>query len=317
MVHSIQLYSQALEQINHQQDPAMVCQLYSNMGAVYSLLAAYEEPADCFRQAVIVYNRAAAISAETASTQEHAMLCNSLGSVYWKLSHYDHEDQVEQHLGLAIEAYQQALPGYDPEAQPLDYAAVQNNIGITYWSLAKHSSSVELYEWAIAAYQDALTYRTPATDPAACAITYNNLALAYWDLSKEAAVDRMQRSIYQQDAVVAFESALAIAAEVNALSESDRAAIHHCLGDVHMQMVEITASEDDIADTLQKSLHSYLQSIEDLPEESPSFQPRLAAIVANLQFHYDYIGLSGQQNALNQIPPRLIPYVMPMLAASA
>ena len=317
MVHSIQLYSQALEQINHQQDPAMVCQLYSNMGAVYSLLAAYEEPADCFRQAVIVYNRAAAISAETASTQEHAMLCNSLGSVYWKLSHYDHEDQVEQHLGLAIEAYQQALPGYDPEAQPLDYAAVQNNIGITYWSLAKHSSSVELYEWAIAAYQDALTYRTPATDPVACAITYNNLALAYWDLSKEAAVDRMQRSIYQQDAVVAFESALAIAAEVNALSETDRAAIHHCLGDVHMQMVEITASEDDIADTLQKSLHSYLQSIEDMPEESPSFQPRLAAIVANLQFHYDYIGLSGQQNALNQIPPRLIPYVMPMLAASA
>ena len=317
MVHSIQLYSQALEQADRQQDPAMVCQLYSNMGAVYSLLAAYKEPADCFRQAVIVYNRAVAISVETASTQEHAMLCSSLGSVYWKLSHYDHEDQVEQHLSLAVEAYQQALPGYAPEDQPLDYAAVQNNIGITYWSLARHKSSVEMYECAITAYQDALTYRTPTTDPAACVITYNNLALAYWDLSKETAVDRMQRSTYQQDAIVAFESALAVASEVNALSEADRAAIHHCLGDVHMQMVEIAASEDDIAATLQKSLQSYLQSIEDVPEESPSFHPRLAAIVANLQFHYDYIGLSGQQNALNQIPPRLIPYVMPMLAVSA
>ncbi|MEM8503114.1 MAG: tetratricopeptide repeat protein [Cyanobacteria bacterium P01_D01_bin.1] len=318
MVHSIQLYSQALEQVDPQRDPAMVCQLYSNMGAVYSLLAAYKEPADCFRQSVIVYSRASAISVKTASPQEHAMLCNSLGSVYWKLSHYDEDEQkIEQHLRLAIEAYQQALPGYDPNTQPLDYAAVQNNIGITHWSLAKHLSSIEMYEWAIAAYRDALKYRTPETDPAACAITHNNLALAYWDLSKEDTVERTQKCTYQQNAVAAFESALSIAAAVNALSDMDSAAIYHCLGDVYMQMVEITAATDDIAETLQKSLYSYLQSIDGVTEESPSFQPRVAAIVANLQFHYEYIGLSGQQNALNQVPPRLIPYVMPMLSSSS
>ena len=310
MVHSIKLYSEALEQPDSQQNPTMACQLYSNMGAVYSLLAAYIEPAPCFQQAAVVYGRAIVISAETAPLQEQAMLCNSLGSVYWKLSHYDRTDE---HLRLAIGAYEQALPGYDPKAQPLDYAAVKNNLGITYWSLAKHESSIETYKQAIAAYEEAIIYRTPETDPTACAITYNNLALAYWDLSKDDAVERTQRTIYQQNAVAAFESALEVAERVNALSEMDSAAIHHCLGDVYMQMVEITASTADIAETLQKSLQSYIQSVNGITDESPLFQSRLSAIVANLQFQYEYIGLSSQQTGLNQIPPWLIPFVMPML----
>ncbi len=310
MIHSVKLYSEALEKLDPQQNPVMVCQLYSNMGAVYSLLAAYIEPAPCFQQAVIVYNRAVMISAKTAPSQEQSMLCNSLGSVYWKLSHYE---QTNQNLRLAIGAYQQALPGYDPEAQPLDYAAVQNNIGITCWSLAKHESSVEAYEKAIAAYKEALIYRTPKNDPAACAITYNNLALAYWDLSKDNAVEQSRKAIYQQSAVTAFEFALETAEGVEALSNMDSAAIYHCLGDVYMQMVDITASTEKIAEMLQKSLHSYIRSVDDLTDESPSFQSRLAAIVANLQFQYEYVGLSSQQTGLNQIPPWLIPYVMPIL----
>ncbi|MGB3788965.1 MAG: tetratricopeptide repeat protein [Phormidesmis sp.] len=310
MIHSIKLYSQALEQLDPQQNSAMVCQLYSNMGAVYSLLAAYLEPAPCFQQAVIVYSQAVTISAKTAPPQEQSMLCNSLGSVYWKLSHYE---QTEQNLRLAIEAYQQALSGYDPVPQPLDYAAVQNNLGITYWSLAKHESSIEAYEKAIAAYKEALIYRTAETDPAACAITYNNLALAYWDLSKDSAVEQSQKASCQQNAVTAFESALETAEGVDALSDMDSAAVYHCLGDVYMQMIDITASTEEIAQMLQKSLQSYIHSVDGLTDESPLFQPRLSAIVANLQFQYEYIGLSSQRTGLNQIPPWLIPYVMPIL----
>ncbi len=310
MIHSIKLYSEALEQLDLQQNPTMVCQLYSNMGAVYSLLAAYIEPAPCFKQAVVVYNRAVTISTQTAPPQEQSMLSNSLGSVYWKLSHYE---ETEQNLRLAARTYQQALPGYDPDVQPLDYAAVQNNLGITYWSLAKHESSVEVYEKAIAAYKEALIYRTAEADPAACAITYNNLALAYWDLSKDSAVDQSQKPTYQQNAITAFESALEIAEGIDALSDMDSAAVYHCLGDVYMQMVDITASTKEIAQVLQKSLQNYIQSVDGLTDESPLFQPRLSAIVANLHFQYEYVGLSSQQTGLNQIPPWLIPYVMPIL----
>ncbi|MBE9061289.1 tetratricopeptide repeat protein [cf. Phormidesmis sp. LEGE 11477] len=303
MVQSIQIYSRALEQ----QDATMSCQIYSNIGAVYSLLATYGDSAFCLQQAAAVYNQAIMLSSSTETPLEHATLCNSLGSVYWKLSHHD---QTDQHLRLAIGAYQEALSGYDLADHALDYAAVQNNLGIARWSLAKHEASIDKYEQAIGAYQEALVYRTAEIDPAACAATYNNLALVYWDLAKENAVELTQKLVYQQAAIAAFNATLKTAEDCDILSDMDTAAIYHCLGDVHMQMLEFTDTETKRADALQKSLHSYIQSIAGLTEDSPLFQPRLAAILANLQFHYEHKGLPGQQAALNQLPPWLIPYVV-------
>ena len=305
LVHSIEIYSLALEQ----QEATMACQIYSNIGAVYSLLATYREPVFCLQQATAAYNQAITLSSQTQTPQERATLCNSLGSIYWKLSHHD---QTDQNLHLAIGAYQEALQGYDLEDQTLDYAAVQNNLGIACWSLAKRDSSIAQYEAAIAAYQAALVYRTSENDPAACAVTYNNLALAYWDLSKEAAVELAQKMIYKRHAITAFDAALETAEGRNILSDADTAAIYHCLGDVYMQMLEGTTG-DQTSDALQKALDSYIRSIECLPEESPLFRRRLDAIVANLRFHYRHSAHSGQQNALSQLPPRLMPYVIPAL----
>ncbi|EDX87177.1 hypothetical protein S7335_4884 [Synechococcus sp. PCC 7335] len=309
MVYSTQFYSQALEQ----QDPTMAGQIYSNVGAVYSLLASYRYPVFCLQQAIAAYNQAITLGSHAHTPREQATLYNSLGSSYWKLSHHD---QTDQHLRLAIRAYQAALQSYDSGARDLDYAAVQNNLGIACWSLAKRESSIALYEQAITAYQAALVYRTCESDPAACAVTYNNLALAYWDLSKEDIVERTEKTIYQRNAIAAFNAALKTAKDRSILSDTDTATIYHCLGDVYMQMVEVTPEdepEDEIADALQKALHSYIQSIGCLTEASPLFQPILAVILRNLRFHYKYGGLAGQQNALNQLPSRLIPYMMPAL----
>ncbi|MGB7086369.1 MAG: tetratricopeptide repeat protein, partial [Phormidesmis sp.] len=323
MVHSIQLYQEALTKIAAA-DPLradsgtasadssalqldIVGQLYSNMGAVYSMLAAYENPINYLKQAADTYHLALPLYSLESDPQEYATLQNSLGSVYWKLSHYD---AVETHLHRAISAYNEALLGYVPAQQPLDYAAVQNNLGITYWSLAKHERAVFFLKHAIAAYRDALNYRTPEVDPAASAITYNNLALAYWDLSKEGEVDIEHKSRYQKNAIKAFEAALNIGNATQSLNQPDMAAIYHCLGDVHAQMADTVPSLTDVADGLQKSLYSYLQAIDGLPSNSPLYQGRLDAIIANLRAHYDRLGLTGQQAALNRIPPLLLSQVM-------
>ena len=299
--------SQQPSQQPSQQYKGIVGQLYSNMGAVYTMLATCEDPLENLTHAARTYQRALPLISLVSDPEEYATLQNSLGSVFWKLSHYE---SAENYLHQAISAYNEALLGYKPEQQPLDYAAVQNNLGITYWSLAKHERPEFLLKHAIAAYRDALNYRTSEVDPAACAISYNNLALAYWDLSKHTHTDFAQKSRYQKNAVTAFEAALNISKLSGALSQMDSAAIYHCLGDVHAQMVETAASRNDIADSLQKSLYSYIKATEDLPTDSPAYPGRFGAIVANLRLHYDKLGLEGQQTALNRVPASLLPQVM-------
>ncbi|MEO1621611.1 MAG: tetratricopeptide repeat protein, partial [Cyanobacteria bacterium J06632_3] len=307
MNHSIELYQEALAKIDAQEEPDMVCQLYSNMGAVYSILATYNEPTQHFQRAVNAYCQALRKCPLAVDPGEYATLNNSLGSVYWKLSHYE---DVVQNLQHAIAAYGQSLRAYDPASQPLQYASVQNNLGITYWSLAKHKNSTPALRNAITAYRDALNYRTPETDAAACAITYNNLALAYWDLSKDETVEAAPKLRYQKNAIIAFEAALRTAEGSQALSQKDITAIYHCLGDVHAQMVNVLTAENEIAVSLQKSLYSYVRSIEEVPEDTPIYQARLSAVVANLRSHKEQLGLASQQAALNRIPSALISQVM-------
>ena len=312
MSHSLQLYRDGLERLAQQPVATdITSQLYSNMAAVYSLLALYEEPVAYLNQAASTYLKALASVSKEIDPPEYATLQNSLGAVYWKLSQYD---QPTVYLQQATSAYKAALAIYRPEQAPLDYAAVQNNLGITYWTLAKHERAPFFLKHAIAAYRQALIYRTPAVEPVACAVTYNNLALAYWDLARDDAAEASQKTPYQKNAVIAFEAALRVGQAAAALSQPDSAAIYHCLGDVHAQMAATLSVPEAIAQSLHKSLHSYLKAIDGLSEEDPAFESRLAAIVANLRAHADQLGLSHQQSALNRVPSSLMPPVVALLS---
>ncbi len=345
MLHSIQLYKEALNKITLAETPPTLAtagtaelnfgpnsgsnsspiavnssptslaeQLYSNMGAVYSMLATYDEPIIYLQQAAAAYlNALLWVSVDTAP-KAYGILQNSLGSVYWYLSHYD---QVAVNLNQAIAAYNQALLGYSPQQHPLDYAAVKNNLGITYWSLAKHEQPALYLNYAIAAYRDALNYRTVDIDPSACVTTYNNLALAYWDLSKLDIniIGQEQRIRYQKNAVAAFESVLKISQSASdpsaaVLTVADTAAVYHCLGDMHNQMAAIATTPSEVASYLKKSLSSYVRAIEGLPSDAPAFQERLTAIVANVKAHQQKLGLPGQQLALAQVPSALLSEVL-------
>ncbi len=320
MLHSIQLYKEALKKMTLAETlptsanansslASLAEQLYSNMGAVYSMLATYDEPIIYLQQAAAAYlNALLWVSVETAP-KAYGILQNSLGSVYWYLSHYD---QIAVNLNQAIAAYNQALLGYSPQQHPLDYAAVKNNLGITYWSLAKHDQPALYLNYAIAAYRDALNYRTVEVDPSACATTYNNLALAYWDLSKlDVNIIGLEQQIrYQKNAVAAFESVLKISQSTHTLSAADSAAVYHCLGDMHTQMATLATTPSEVASNLKKSLCNYVRAIEGLSFEAPAFQERLAAIVANVKAHHQKLGLSGQHLALAQIPPALLSEIL-------
>jgi len=314
MNHSIELYSQALSKVDLTQSTDMACQLYSNLGAVFSMLAVHKDPVINFNKASKAYQKALSFCPMILDPIEFATLQNSLGSVYWKLSHYEqNKEQIPLYLQQAIVAYEQAGLGYDPPERPLDYAAVQNNLGITYWSMAKHKDTASALKRAIFAYRDALKYRTPQSDAAACAITYNNLALAYWDFSKVDDVGAKFKLRCQRSAVKSFDTALKTADIVGSLSKEDSAAIHHCLGDVCAQIAKNAPSQEEVINSLKRSLNGYVQAIDGVSMESPIFQTRLSAIVANLRSHREQINLASQQAALNQVPAHLISLVMQSL----
>ncbi|MEO0458322.1 MAG: tetratricopeptide repeat protein [Cyanobacteria bacterium P01_A01_bin.114] len=309
MQNSLDAYKAGIAQTDDKRQPDIASRLYSNVGAVHSTLAAYDQAVDNLKRSVQAYRQALPLCSIEQSADEYATLQNSLGSIYWKLSHYE---QPKTFLHRAITAYNEALRCRQPERVPADYAAVQNNLGIAYWSLSKHERTVFLLKHAIAAYRDALNYRTPLADPAGCASTYNNLGTAYWELANKVddTIDPADR--YRKNAIIAYEAALK-AAQIAAAQQPvalDLPAIHHCLGNIHDQLAMSAPQSAAITLHLGKAMRHYLTALKQQPKTAPTYEAMFNALVRNVRYHYDKLGINGQQQALNHLPANLLPEVM-------
>jgi tetratricopeptide (TPR) repeat protein len=312
MQRSLETYQTGLAKVDQKQAPDIASRLYSNLGAVYSTLATYDNAAENLRQAVQAYRQALPFTSADDFPEEYATLQNSLGSIYWKLSHYD---QAKSCLHRAIAAYNEALRARHPEKAPLDYATVQNNLGIAYWSLSKHERPIFLLKHAIAAYRDALNYRTPTAEPSACASTYNNLGTAYWELAKQVEPSQDPQNRYLQNAAIAYEAALKAAQRVSKVQGLglDLKSIHHCLGNVYDQLAKVTTSTSDMAAPLRKALFHYLAALGQADQTSDLYISLFSAVVRCIRTHYEKLGLVGQQQALSQLPPSLLSEVIQSL----
>ncbi|MEO1070169.1 MAG: tetratricopeptide repeat protein, partial [Cyanobacteria bacterium J06638_6] len=116
--------------------------IYGNLGTVYGLLANLDEPISCLEQAVAAYQRAIEQYPAAQAPLDYANLQNSLGAIHWRLSQYvapasPGKKRSQYHLAQAITAYGEALRHRKVDEAPLEYAMVQNNLGIAYWSLAQ------------------------------------------------------------------------------------------------------------------------------------------------------------------------------------
>lgn len=279
--------------------------LHSNLGAVYSALANYDDSVNHLKAAVSAYRQALSFCSVNTSPDEQGTLQNSLGSVYWKLAYYE---QPKPHLHRAIAVYNEALHCYPPETSPLDYAAVQNNLGIAYWSLSRNERPIFFLKHAIAAYRDALNYRTPNTDPTACASTYNNLGTAFWELANHPEAPADHQENYKQNAVIAYEAALK-ASELEP-SSLDLASIRHCLGSIYDKMARADDSQPNVIGNLDRALTHYIMALKETPKTAATYEPMFKALVRNVSIHYELLGLEGQKQALNQVPAELLPEVM-------
>jgi tetratricopeptide (TPR) repeat protein len=103
----------------------------------------------------------------------------------------------------AIERFQRLVTLAPRARVPLDWATIQDNLGIALWTLGARESGTSRLEEAVAAYRAALEERTRAPVPLQWAATQTNLGLALSTLgARESGTSRLE------EAVAAYRMAL-------------------------------------------------------------------------------------------------------------
>mgnify|MGYP002780523057 CR=1 FL=1 len=344
---SAQTYEKALQGGQAAIPADTLGRIAGNLGTVYGLLANLDDPVPCLQKSVTAYQTALEHSPAAQSPIDYANLQNSLGAIHWRLAQHSDVTSSEgpqHHLPLAIAAYSEALAHRSATEAPLEYAMIQNNLGIAYWSLAQHQQPVFLLERAIAAYRAALQYRTAESAPAGCAATANNLGTAYWDLAQHldsatkgprpaaasngqspAPAREDQRPISGvddrlstlQQAVAAYE--LALMAAETALRETpppalgfDLWATCHSAGVVHDQLAQALPEAETEAREhhLDAALRYYLLAYEGWRDSPHQMEVLITAMVYNAHVTYEMFGITGQQAVLSKLPGELLPQVL-------
>ncbi|MGF1460422.1 MAG: hypothetical protein ACFBSG_15525 [Leptolyngbyaceae cyanobacterium] len=307
LLDSSERYEAALSPISSGTDTRVLNRLHSNLGSVYSLLAAHQTPTHYLGKAVRAFHRALQyVSTETAA-EEYATLQTHLGTVYWSLSQYSQE---ATYLHRAITAYQEALNQTLPQQVPQIYAQLQNNLGIALWSLSRHERPIFLLERAVEAYRTTLAYRTLETDPIGYAATHNNLGTAYWDLGGQYEADTAAQQQAWRQAIAAYETAITAAEQVPAAELGfDLWATHHSVGVVYDQLAIALAPEAQAQEPLLlAALPHYVTALTGWQATATTTADvAFQALLRNLQLQARYLGIETQQRSLSQIPAAWLP----------
>ncbi len=150
-------------------------------------------------------------------------------------------------LEIVIAGYKQALLVYTREDFLLDWARIQNNLGIAYRNRIKEDKG-ENIEKAIACYQQALLVFTREDFPLLWAMTQNNLGIAYWERIKEDKGENIEKAIacYQQALLVYTREDFPL---LWAMTQNN-------LGNVYCDRIK-----EDKAENLEKAIACYQQAL--------------------------------------------------------
>jgi len=326
---AIQTYALALDKTTPQANSHTYAMIQNNLGSAYGDLAQYQDPANNLLKSVEAYESALRHRDPQEDTARDAATQNNLGTACWNLA--QHQQPIAR-LNQAIAAYHAALKHYTPQCEPMHYAMIQNNLGTAYWNLAQHLkpnpnpnlahftvSPTRLLQLAIAAYHTALHYRTLADVPASFAATQNNLGTAYWNLANLKTIAPDDRWQHLQQAIQAYEAAIAAVDVLSAQTEHrpaltfDVFATFNNLGLSYFQLAgdrhnNITSTQRQTL--LESALNQHLQALHGWEPLSDFYQTTLDYITQTARAFHSEFGIQGQTLALSKIPANLLPEVM-------
>ncbi|MBO8131938.1 MAG: tetratricopeptide repeat protein [Candidatus Marinimicrobia bacterium] len=179
--------------------------------------------------------------------KERAYAFFLLGDVYNKLSNYK---ETAENRKKAIKAYKEALKVITFERFPVQYAMIQNNLGIAYGTLAEVEDTVENCEKAIKAYNEALKVYTHNFFPMDYAMTQNNLGTAYRKLAE--VKDTVENC---EKAIKAFNEALKVYTPDR--FPIDYAKTQNNLGTTYGTLAEV----EDTVENCEKAIKAYNEAL--------------------------------------------------------
>ena len=179
-------------------------------------------------------------------------------------------------LNNSIQAYQEALLDYNKDDFPSDYAHIQNNLGVTYRTLAKVQDKAENSQLAISALKEALKVYSLDHLPKDYAETQNNLGVAYSSLA-----ETHDKEKNFQLAINAFNEALKIYS-LDYLPKN-YAETQNNLGVVYTSLVAV----QDRAENFQLAINAFnealkIYSLDYLPVELANTQVNLGCFYGTL-----------------------------------
>jgi tetratricopeptide (TPR) repeat protein len=315
---AIQAYQLALAKLDGATQPQVYTTLQNNLGAAFTDLARYENPAINLQRSIQAYRQSLQYRTVEFEPQRYASTQNNLGTTYWNLAQLQ---EPVTNLKRAIASYVEALQHYNAPEEPLSYGMIHNNLGTAYWNLAQHENPRESLLRAIAAYQRALHYRTLEQAPAAFAATQNNLGTAFWHLADHFKSQPEQRLSNLQQAINAYEAAV-LAAEAlqrNAQQLSlnfDASATRNNLGLAHFLVgtdAQLPMDGAERSAHLQAAIVHQVRALEAWQDQPDLRKTTFNTLVQTIRTLYDIGGLTAQNAALSQIPGDLLAEVLAQL----
>lgn len=315
---AIQAYQLALAKLTAEEVPHTYSMIQNNLGAAYSDLARYKEPAESLEQSIRAYEEALRYRRADNEPLKYASTQNNLGTAYWNLA--QHQSSVAN-LRSAIAAYKDALFYYSPESEPLNWAMIHNNLGTAYWNLAQYEQPETWLPLATAAYQEALKYRTPDITPAPCAATQNNLGTAYWHLADHSQNQPKLQAEYLEKCIVAYNQALALTQELSRKDPPiavnfDVFATYNNLGLAHYQLAtepQFSLNQPSKSAHLDAALEQHIKACTGVAAKSDAYQTALSYIIKTIRAIYQESSTAGQNRALSKVPGQLLPEILPRL----
>lgn len=298
--------------------PQTYAMIQNNLGAAYGDMARYRDLAKNLRHSIAAYEEALYYRTAENNALKYGSTQNNLGTAYWHLA--QHENAPEN-LQAAIAAYTEAGKHYDPEGDPLNWAMIQNNLGTAYWNLSQHETRENHLRSAIDCYEKSSIYRTGENAPAACAATQNNLGTAYWHLTATDGLETIQKQDYLERAIEAYQIATQLAHHLHRQAPPVKVnfnflGTYNNLGLVCYQLgteEQFSLSKSEKIHFLELALQAHLQTLNNVAQDSDSYQTALNYIIRTVRAFYKQGGIQGQNLALSQVPGQLLPQLLPNL----
>ncbi len=190
LVQAVAAYRAALQEGTRARGTRLWGETMVALGDALARLGEHEASAQHLEEAAAVYRAVLRAQADQAAA------LNGLGNVLMRLG-------GDARAQEAIDAYREALQTWTRENAPLDWAMVENNLGIALARLGQREAGTEKLEEAVAAYREALQECTRERVPLLWAATQNNLASALQYLG-----ERTNRPEDLEAAIAASEEAL-------------------------------------------------------------------------------------------------------------